>query len=299
MGIAIRTLASGLSIAAVLFLVAAGLNLIWGVLRIMNFATGSVYMLGAYGAVTILADVSSGNLGFLLALVLVPLAMCAIGMVIEVLLLRRTYARDDEDQQFMLTLALSYIVTGLVVEVFGTQFKLANPPPFLSGTVHLLGVVIPVYTLFTIAAGLLIAVGVWALLHRTRLGLLTRAAVNDRGMLAVLGVNVARIYTLIFGIGVGLGAVGGVLIAPVSAVTSHLDLDLLVPAFVVCVAGGLGRVGGALIAALLIGLLQAFLALEASSLAPLSPYIVMTVALVVRPLGAWIVRLRGQRVTTA
>jgi branched-subunit amino acid ABC-type transport system permease component len=294
----IREITAGLSVASILFLTAAGLNLIWGVLKIMNFATGSVYMLGAYGALLVLSDVSSSNAAFLLALVAVPLAMAAIGMVVEVLLLRRTYARDDEDQQFMLTLALSYIVTGLVVEIFGTKFKSAHPPPLLSGKVDLFGAVVPVYTLFTIGVGVLVALGVWALLQKSRIGLLTRAAVNDREMVSALGVNVGRIYTLVFGIGVGLGAVGGVLIAPATAVTTHLDLDILVPAFIVSVAGGLGRMGGALLAALAIGLLQSFLAVEASSLAALSPYIVLTIVLVFRPVRGGFARMRALREAT-
>jgi len=294
----IRTVTSGLSVASILVLTAAGLNLIWGVLRIMNFATGSVYMLGAYGALLILTDVGSGNAAFLLALIAVPLAMCAIGMVVEVVLLRRTYPRDDEDQQFMLTLALSYIVTGLVVELFGTKFRSANPPPFLSGRVQILDATVPVYTLFTIGIGVLVAMGVWALLRRSRIGLLTRAAVNDRGMVSALGVNVGRIYTLVFGIGIALGALGGVLIAPVSAVGTDLDLEILVPAFVVSVAGGLGSMGGALLAALAIGLLQSFLAIEISSIAPLAPYIILTAVLVYRPARDGLLRIRAWREAT-
>jgi branched-subunit amino acid ABC-type transport system permease component len=295
----IRIITSGLSVASVLFLTAAGLNLIWGVLKIMNFATGSVYMLGAYGAVLVITDVSGSNLAFIAAVIGVPLVMCLIGMVVEVVLLRRTYPRDDEDQQFMLTLALSYIVTGLVVEVFGTQFRSADPPPFLRSRVEIFDAAVPVYTLFTIGIGVLVALGVWALLQKSRIGLLTRAAVNDREMVSALGVNVGRIYTLVFGIGIALGALGGVLIAPVSAVTTSLDLNILVPAFVVSVAGGLGRMGGALLAALAIGLLQSFLSVEASEIAPLAPYIVMTIVLIYHPVRNAVARVRAYREATA
>jgi branched-chain amino acid transport system permease protein len=283
-------LASGLSVGAILFMTAAGLNLIWGVLRIMNFATGSAYMVGAYGAVTALARLGTGTAGFLVAIIVAPLVVGAVGAVIEVVLLRRTYARDDEDQQFMLTLAISYIVSGMVVQVFGGRFRTGSPPGWLSGTFKLGGARIPTYTVFTIAMGLLVAIGVRFLLYRTRLGLLTRAAVNDRDMVALLGVNVGRIYTAVFGLGIALGALGGALIAPVSAVTSHLDLDILVPAFVVAVAGGLGNMSGALKAALAIGLLESVLAVNASSWASLSPYIIMIIALAYRQLPAGLFR---------
>jgi branched-subunit amino acid ABC-type transport system permease component len=289
----VREVASGLSVGAILFMTAAGLNLIWGVLRIMNFATGSVYMLGAYGAVVSLAHFGGGNAAFVLALLLVPVLMGVAGSLVEMVLLRRTYHRDDEDQQFMLTLAVSYIVSGSIVIVFGSQFRTGAPPPFLSGNVSIAGARVTTYTIFTILVGIAVAVGVWLLLHKTRIGLLTRAAVNDRDMVSVLGINVGRIYTVIFGIGIALGALGGVLVAPVSAVTSHLDLDILVPAFVVSVAGGLGNMGGALVAALAIGLLQSVLAVEASSWAQLSPYIVMTVALLARQFAPRLNELRS------
>lgn len=283
----IRQVTAGLSVGAVLFLAAAGLNLIWGVLKIMNFATGAIYMIGAYAAHGILLDHGGTNLAFLAALVLVPLALAAAGAAFEVLFLRQTYRRNDGDQQFMLTLAASYILAGVVVSMFGVRQTAVDVPPFLAGHVGVLGTVVPKYTIFTLVASLALAAALWLLMNRTRLGLVTRAAVNDREMVSVLGVNVSVVYTITFAIGVGLGGMAGALIAPVSAVNPGLNQAILIPAFVVVVAGGLGRMSGALVAAMTIGLLTSFMALWASDYASLSPYLVLIIVLVARPIWSW------------
>jgi branched-chain amino acid transport system permease protein len=273
---------AGLSLAFVLFFTAAGLNLVWGVLGVMNFAAGSVYMLGAYMATAVVGRLGASAGGWLVALIAVPLALAAAGAVTEVLLLRRTYREQDENQQFMLTLALSYLVAGAVLLGFGTHFRTVSLPGFLSGGWNVLGATLPLYTVVTIVLGLLVTAGIWALTYGTRAGLLTRAAVNDREMLAALGVDVNRLYTAVFAFGIGLGALGGVLIAPQGAVTTNLETTALVPAFIVVVTGGLGNMTGALAASLAIGVLQSFATLQDTTLARLTPYAVMTVVLLAR-----------------
>lgn len=275
---------AGLSLAFVLFFSAAGLNLVWGVLGVMNFAAGSVYMLGAYLTTSVVARVGATALGWTVALVLVPLAVAALGAIAEILLLRRTYREEDENQQFMLTLALSYLVAGAVVLVFGTHFRTVSLPAFLSGSLHVFGATLPVYTFVVIAFGLAVTLAIWVGLYRTRAGLLTRAAVDDREILSTLGVDVNLLYSAIFALGVALGALGGVLIAPQGVVSTNLETTALVPAFIVVVTGGLGNMNGALLAALSIGVLQSFATLENATLAQLTPYAVMSLVLLGRAL---------------
>lgn len=275
---------AGLGLGFILFFSAAGLNLVWGVLGVMNFAAGAVYMLGAYLATSAIARVGASTLGWLLAVLLVPLIVGAGGALVEVLLLRRTYRRRDENQQFMLTLALSYLIAGGVALVYGSGIRSVSLPGWLSGSWHLLGATLPVYTVVVIGVGVLIAAGIWGLLYGTRVGLLTRAAVDDRAMLSVLGVDVDLLYTGVFAFGIGLGALGGVIDAPNGAVTTKLETAALVPAFIVVVTGGLGNMNGALIAAVAIGVIESFLTLQSPTLAPLTPYVVMTVVLIVRAL---------------
>jgi branched-chain amino acid transport system permease protein len=268
-----------------LFFSAAGLNLVWGVLGVMNFAAGAVYMLGAYMATTVIARIGASTLGWLLALVLVPLVAAGLGAIAEVVLLRRTYREHDENQQFMLTLALSYLIAGGVVLVYGSGFRTVALPGSLSGSWSLLGATLPTYTAVVIVLGVTVAGAIWALLYGTRVGLLTRAAVDDRTMLSMLGVDVNLLYTGVFAFGIGLGALGGVIDSPNGAVTTNLETTALVPAFIVVVTGGLGNMTGALIAAVSIGVIESFVTLQTPTLAPLTPYAVMTCVLLVRGLS--------------
>ncbi len=275
---------AGLGLGFVLFFSAAGLNLVWGVLGVMNFAAGAVYMLGAYLATSVIARVGASTLGWLLAIALVPLAAAALGAVAEVALLRRTYRERDENQQFMLTLALSYLIAGAIVLVYGTGFRSVALPGWLSGSWQLAGATLPVYTAVVIGLGAAVAAAIWVLLYGTRVGLLTRAAVDDRMMLSMLGVDVGRLYTAVFAFGIALGALGGVVDAPNGTVTTNIETAALVPAFIVVVTGGLGNMTGALIAAIGIGVAESFVTLQTPTLAPLTPYAVMTLVLLARAL---------------
>lgn len=275
---------AGLGIGFLLFFSAAGLNLVWGVLGVMNFAAGAVYMLGAYLATSVIARVGASELGWLLALAVVPVLAAILGAVAEVALLRRTYRDHDENQQFMLTLALSYLLAGGIVLVYGSGFRTVALPASLSGSWSVLGATLPQYTAVVIVLGVLVAAAIWALMYGTRVGLLTRAAVDDRTMLSILGVNVNRLYTAVFAFGIGLGALGGVIDAPNGAVTTNLETTALVPAFIVVVTGGLGNMTGALIAAVSIGVVESFVTLQSPTYAQLTPYAVMTIVLLARAL---------------
>ena len=273
---------AGLGLGFLLFFSAAGLNLVWGVLGVMNFAAGAVYMLGAYMATSAIARVGASTLGWALALAIVPLVAAAGGAIVEVALLRRTYRERDENQQFMLTLALSYLIAGGVVLVYGSGFRTVALPASLSGSWQLLGATLPTYTAVVVVLGVLVAAAIWGLLYGTRVGLLTRAAVDDRAMLSMLGVDVNLLYTGVFAFGIGLGALGGVIDAPNGAVTTNLETTALVPAFIVVVTGGLGNMTGALVAAVAIGVIESFVTLETPTFAPLTPYVVMTIVLLFR-----------------
>jgi branched-subunit amino acid ABC-type transport system permease component len=250
----------------------------------MNFAAGSVYLLGAYFATVLMGYFVASVGGWVLALLVVPLGAAVAGALVEAVLLRRTYARNDENQQFMLTLALSYIVTGLIIIGFGTRFRSVAMPHLFDGNWNVGGAVLPKYTVVTIVVGLVVTAGIWALMYGTRVGLLTRAAANDRSMLAALGVDVGRLYTGVFAFGIALGALGGVLIAPVYAITTNLDAVVLVPAFIVVVTGGLGSMVGALVAAIVIGVAQSFVTFEQPTYSVLTPYVVMILVLAGRGL---------------
>ena len=288
---------AGLGLGFVLFFSAAGLNLVWGVLGVMNFAAGAVYMLGAYLATSVIGRVGASTLGWLLALLLVPLLTAGAGGLVEVALLRRTYRERDENQQFMLTLALSYLIAGGIVLVYGSGFRSVSLPGWLSGSWQLLGATLPVYTAVVVGIGVLVAGAIWGLLYGTRVGLLTRAAVDDRVMLSMLGVDVDLLHTGVFAFGIGLGALGGVIDAPNGAVTTNLETAALVPAFIVVVTGGLGNMTGALLAAVAIGVIESFVTLQSPTLAPLTPYAVMTAVLFARAAGGR--RLLPDRVAAA
>lgn len=288
---------AGLGLGFVLFFSAAGLNLVWGVLGVMNFAAGAVYMLGAYLATSVLARVGASTFGWLLALLLVPLLAGAAGAIAEMLLLRRTYRERDENQQFMITLALSYLIAGGIVLVYGSGFRTVSLPSWLSGSWDLLGATLPLYTAVVIVLGVLVSAAIWALLYGTRVGLLTRAAVDDRAMLSMLGVDVNRLYTAVFAFGIALGAFGGVVDAPNGAVTTNLETAALVPAFIVVVTGGLGNMTGALVAAVSIGVAESFVTLQSPTLAPLTPYVAMTLVLLLRAVSGR--RLLPDRVAVA
>lgn len=282
-GTIIAQFLSGLAGAASLFLVASGLSLIFGVTRIVNFAHGAFYMLGAYIACT-LANAWSGPLGFWLALPAAVAIVAAMGGLLEMTLLRRIY-RAPELFQLLATFGVTLVVQDLVVIVFGADDLLGPRAPGLKGAVEIAGKAIPAYDLFLIAMSPLVLGLIWLLLNRTRWGILVRAATEDRDMVAALGVNQKWLFTGVFMLGVGLAALGGALQIPRDAVTHQMDLAIIVEAFIIVVTGGLGSIVGALVAAILISELNAFGILAFPKISIVLIFLVMAVVLVVRPWG--------------
>lgn len=274
----------GLSYAMVLFLVAVGLTLIFGVARIVNFAHGSLYMLGAFLCYSLVSWLPKAPGNFWLALLLAPIIVAIVGGVMEVVFVRPTYPREHLDQ-LLLTYGLVLMVSESVRIIWGKAEKSVPTPDILAASVPILGLRFPSYRLFLIALGLLVALGLWLLLNRTRVGSMIRAAAWDREMASALGVNVPLLFTGVFVLGSWLAAIAGVVAAPLGAIWSGMDIATIIPAFMIVVVGGGGTIGGTLLAAVLVGLLDSFGILVLPRFAMLFVYVLMAVILIFRPWG--------------
>ena len=287
-------LLNGLAGASSLFLVAAGLSLIFGVTRIVNFAHGSFFMVGIYVAYSLVERLGS-TLGYWPALLLAALAVGLLGAVIELLLLRRIY-KAPELFQLLATFALVLVIKDAVLWFWGPDELLGPRAPGLSGAVLILGRQFPVYDLFLIVVGPVVLGLLWLLLTRTRWGTLVRAATQDREMVSALGVNQAWLFTAVFALGAMLAGLGGALQLPREPATLELDLNTIGAAFVVVVVGGMGSIPGAYVAALLIAEIKAVciwlgvvqiagVTVSFSKLTLVVEFLVMAVVLVARPWG--------------
>ncbi|MGQ0509267.1 MAG: ABC transporter permease [Betaproteobacteria bacterium] len=271
---------NGLAGASTLFLVAAGLSLIFGVTRIVNFAHGSLVMLGMYIAVAL-----SDAIGFWWALPCAALAVATLGALLETTLLRRLY-QAPELLQLLATFALVLVIRDYALWQWGPEDLLGPRAPALEGAVTILGQPFPAYDLFLIAVGPVVLGALWLLLNRTRWGTLVRAATQDREMASALGVNQRALFTAVFALGALLAGLGGALQIPREPATLHVDLAVVSDAFVVVVVGGLGSIPGAFAAALLIAEVKAFcIGLGYSKLTLVVEFLVMALVLVFRPWG--------------
>jgi branched-chain amino acid transport system permease protein len=271
---------NGLAGASSLFLVAAGLSLIFGVSRIVNFAHGSLYMLGMYLAVWL-----SERVGFWLSVPLAALCVAALGALVETILLRRIY-RAPELLQLLATFALVLMIKDFALWAWGPEDLLGPRAPGLTGAVDIAGRRFPQYDLFLIALGPMVFIGLHVLLRKTRWGILVRAATEDREMTGALGVNQRWLFTAVFALGAALAGLGGALAIPREPANLEIDLSVVSDAFVVVVVGGLGSIPGAFLAALLIAEIKAFcIGLGYSKLTLVAEFIVMAVVLVLRPWG--------------
>ncbi|MEH6718781.1 MAG: ABC transporter permease [Aurantimonas endophytica] len=284
LGFFLAQLLAGLADASALFLVAVGLSLIFGVTRIVNFAHGSFFMLGAYVAYSAVTYFPTGHLGFWGGVLLAALAVALVGGLVEIVVLRRLYA-STELYQLVATFGVLLIIQDAALAIWGPTDLLAPRAPGLGGAVRILGEPVPQYDLVLIAAGPLVLGLVWLALNRTRWGVLVRAATEDREMAGALGVDEAKLFTGVFMLGAFLAGLAGGLQIPRETVSLAMDLDVVVEAFVVVVVGGLGSIGGAYAAAVLIGVANAFGVLFFPTLAMVLPFLVMAAVLVIRPVG--------------
>ena len=271
---------NGLASASALFLVAAGLSLIFGVTRVVNFAHGSLFMVGMYAAVAL-----APALGFWLAVPAAALIVAALGGVIEILVLRRIYAAP-ELLQLLATFAVVLLLKDAALWIWGPEDLLGPRAPGLAGAIEIAGSRFPAYDLFLIAVGPAVLLGLWLLLRHTRWGRLVRAASEDRDMADALGVNQKWLFTGVFALGSLLAGLGGALQIPRESATLGIDLAILSDAFVVVVVGGLGSIPGAFLAALLIGEIKAFcIGFGFSKATLVVEFLVMAAVLVARPWG--------------
>jgi branched-chain amino acid transport system permease protein len=274
-------LLNALSFSMLLFCIAVGLSVIFGVLKIINFAHGALYMMGAYLAFQI---TGVWGLPFWPSLLIVPTAVALLGALMERLFLRHIYSRDIT-VQLLMTFAFVLILDDVVRLIWGPGIHTAPRPELLSGTVEVVGRSYPVYALFVIAVGPLLALGLWWLIERTSFGRRIRAAASDREMASALGVNVPLVFTGVFALGSFLAGVGGTLAAPLRSVAPSMGENIIILAFIVAVIGGLGSFPGALLGSLIVGLLLEFgpLFIPRSEMA--LAYVAMALVLLVRPTG--------------
>lgn len=280
MSVYLAQIVNGIGIGMLYFMLAAGLSIVFGLLRFVNFAHGSFYMLGAYACYQLL----QWGLNFWLALLLGPLVVAALAWVIEFTLLRHMY---DLDHGFhiLFTLGLAWFIQEAVIMYWGPIGVNVSPPEVLSGIVMWGPFIYPTYRIFLIVFGAVVAVAIWFLLERTRLGSIIRAGSEKPEMVTLLRINVYRFFGLAFALGAGMAALAGVLAAPLRGVEPFMHAEALVVAFVVVVVGGLGSFSGALVGGLLIGVVQSVMSTLWPPAANVMIYLAMLLVLLIRPNG--------------
>lgn len=270
----------GLGYAGLLFLVSAGLTLVFGMLNVINFAHAALYMLGAYFSFTVLRWTGQ----FWLSIIVCPVALFFIGALIERHLLRRAHVFGHV-AELLLTFGLGFIITELVKWIWGDFPQPVNLKGFLGQTVPLFGFLYPVYRLFVLACAVLVGIVMAVILYGTRLGVVLRAAVNDSRMVNALGINVPLLFTGVFAFGAALSGFAGVIAGPLLTTYPGMADEILTDAFVVVVVGGFGSLAGALVASLLLGQILSFGVLLIPKLSVVLVYLLMSVVLVLRPQG--------------
>jgi branched-chain amino acid transport system permease protein len=271
---------NALSQAALLFFLGVGLTLIFGIMRIVNFAHGSIYMLGAFTGYT--AAHITGS--FWVALIVAPIVTGLFGTAFELGILRRLYRRDGS-AFLMVTFGLALILGELIRLIWGSEALQVKGPAAFSGVVFILDEPIPLYRLFLATAGIVVAIAIWQFLEHTRLGLLIRATSQNAEMVHALGTDVTLVRSGVFGIGCGLAALGGVMAAPLVTASLGMAASVIIDAFVIVIIGGMGSFPGSLIGALLVAFVQVFGNYYFPDLALAFMYLIMLLVLVVRPGG--------------
>lgn len=275
---------NGLSSGMIFFIVASGLSLIFGVMRVINFAHGSLYMLGAFVATAVGAWLAQQNVGFFGAVLIAPLVVAFVGVVLEFTLFKRIYNKEHL-LQLLLTYGLTLIIADVVRVIWGGDILRLALPDFLAGATRIMGRRVANYNLALLAIGPAIAFGLWFLLQRTRWGRIIRASVANPEIVSALGINTQWVFTGVFALGCWLAGLGGTLIAARASVSLGMDVEIIVQAFAVVVIGGLGSFTGALVGSVIIGVTVAIGTLYAPSTAQIIPFAIMALVLILRPWG--------------
>jgi branched-chain amino acid transport system permease protein len=271
---------TGIALGSVYALLAIGLSLIFGMLTVVNFAHGAYFMMGAYIGVYVLGATGS----FLASLLAVFFSTGLLGLLTERVLVRPLYGRGP-DYPLLLTFGLSYVIIDVIRIIFGIEGLQSSTPAALQGSVNIGIGYFPIYRLFLIAAAAVIITALWLFIEKSRYGLIIRAGARDPEIVRILGIDVAKVWLLVFGLGTAIAGLSGVLAAPIRTVTPEMGIPVLVESFVVTVVGGMGSIGGAVIAGLLVGVVYSLTALYAPALAELSIFALMALVLCVRPQG--------------
>lgn len=270
---------NGLTFAALLFLVASGFTLVFGVMRIVNLAHGALYLLG--GSIGIAAASATGS--WLLGIAVAGIGVGLVGFGTERFLLRRV--RGRELPEVLLTVGIAIVVGDLILATFGGNPRSAQPPPQLVGATELGPVTYPTYRLFVMGFAVAVGLGLYLVQQRTRIGAILRAGVDDREMVGAIGIDVARVFALMFVVGAVLAGIAGMIAAGLLTIRPGADTDILLFALVVVIVGGLGSIGGAAVGSILIGLIDAFSRVWAPELASFAVFAPMAIILVLRPRG--------------
>lgn len=271
---------TGLALGAIYVLLAVGLSLIFGMLTVVNFAHGAFFMLGAY--VGLFAAEQTGS--FWAALIIAPLAVAGVGMLCERWLIRPLYGRGI-DYPLLLTFGLAYMMVEGIRIVFGKAGLPFETPELLQGATDLGFADFPTYRLFVIGVVAVLLAVLWFLIERTSFGLIVRAGARDPVIVRVLGIDVSRVWLIVFGVGTGIAALAGVLAAPLQGVSPEMGSSVLIVAFVITVVGGMGSLVGAVVAGLLVGVVESLAVLFVPEAAKVSMFVIMAAVLLVRPQG--------------
>jgi len=274
----------GLSRTTILFIVASGLSLVLGVLRIPNVAHGSLYMIGAFLAYTIATLFGGGSSGFWIALFLAPIGVAIISFIIERGLFCHLYEREHL-MLLLFTFAFTLVFGDLVKLVWGSDYRSLAAPVFLQGSFSIFDLPFPRYNLFLLIIGPMVAFGLWFLTNKTKIGKIARAAAVDREMVGAVGINVSWVFAAVFVIGCFLAGLGGALVAPTQNITQGMDHSIIIEAFLIVIIGGLGNIWGALLGALIFGLTDSIGILVWPQFAIVFPYIAVVTVLILCPKG--------------
>ncbi len=274
------TIIIGLSLSFLLFLLAAGLTLIFGMLGVINFAHGALYMLGAYVAYQIVQMTGSFWLGLLFA----PLIVAVVGALMEILTLRRVY-NSDHIYQLLLTFGFILVFDEATKLIWGLDYKQVPTPDIFATPIEMFGSHIPAYRLFVIVFGVVVSLGLFLLLDRSKLGMVIRASSSDPAMTQTLGIDVAKVRTAVFALGAGLAALGGVITAPLVPIELGMGFSVIIDCFIVVIIGGLGNIRGAIFASLLLGMTRAAGFTYAPEWVELLTFVLLIGTLMFRPAG--------------
>ena len=274
----------GLTAAMFLFLIASGLSLVFGVMRVLNFAHGSFYMIGAYLAWQVVHWLQPMPERFWPAVLVAAFGVALLGAIVERLLLRHLYDRE-ELYQLLFTYALVLVLGDAAKFLWGTQQLSVSRPPVLSGGVEIFGTLVPHYNLFIMLFGPFVALSVWLMLTRTTVGRMVRAAALDREMLGALGANVGWLYTGMFALASFLAGLSGALVTPIQSIVPGMDVEIIVQAFIVVVIGGLGSFWGTFLGSVIYGQVLSFGILIFPGFSLFSVFALMAVILILRPWG--------------